>query len=150
MKTTLCAAFTSALIATPALACVPMPRNTPYEIDNARAVFVARVTEVEHGDRRACEQELRDAGIRDGDPGSRSCEAFGVATLETLSVVKGEDAVPAAPRAEWTAYPFCYIGWQPQVGDEVLAMIPAGSYTFRDGVNVYVDPFDQSDETAGR
>ena len=139
------AAFAAtSLFATSALACVPMPRDTAAEIAQARAVFVGRVTAVEAGDAAACRADLARARIEPGMPGANACEAFGRATLEALHTVKGE--VPAAPlTVNWNAYPLCYVGWTPMVGQTVLATVPADPRFIGEDANVAVDPQDQND-----
>ena len=134
----------ASLFATSALACVPMPRDTAAEIEQARAVFVGRVTAVEAGDAAACRAHLVRARIEPGMPGANACEAFGRATLEALHTVKGE--VPAAPlTVNWNAHPLCYVGWTPMVGQAVLATVPADPRFIGEDANVAVDPQDQND-----
>ncbi|WP_395649984.1 hypothetical protein [Brevundimonas sp.] len=134
----------ASLFATSALACVPMPRDTAAEIEQARTVFVGRVTAVEAGDVAACRAGLARARIEPGMPGATACEAFGRATLEALHTVKGE--VSAAPlTVNWNAHPLCYVGWTPTFGQTVLATVPADPRFIGDGGNVAVDPQDQSD-----
>lgn len=133
------------LSAAPALACVPPPRDTAAAMIEAQVAFIAEVTAVRQLPQADCERTLNEEGVRHGDPGFDACEAYGVAELRTIRRVQGEAEIPDAPLASWTARPFCYIGWQPQVGDRVMALMLDPSLRLYDGANVYVDPFDQTD-----
>lgn len=123
--TTMTAAATL-LAAAPAWACMPMMPHGASEIERARAVVVARVTETERLPSAPCELDLRRAGIQDGMPGSRSCEAFGKATLESISVAKGEELVETPVVVDWNSQPLCDVGWTPVVGDVVVVLIGDG------------------------
>jgi hypothetical protein len=87
---------------------------------------VARVTETERLPTAPCERDLRRAGIENGMPGSRSCEAFGRATLESISVAKGEELIETPVVVDWNSQPLCDVGWTPVVGDVVVILIGDG------------------------
>lgn len=87
---------------------------------------MARVTETERLPTAPCERDLRRAGIENGMPGSRSCEAFGRATLESISVAKGEELVETPVAVDWNSQPLCDVGWTPVVGDVVVVLIGDG------------------------
>jgi len=123
--TTMTAAATL-FAAAPAWACMPMMPHGASEIERARAVFVARVTETERLPSAPCERDLRRAGIENGMPGSRSCEAYGKATLESISVAKGEELVETPVVVDWNSQPLCDVGWTPVVGDVVVVLIGDG------------------------
>lgn len=128
MSRLLTTAVTAAALfaAAPALACMPMPPNGAYEIEQARAVFVARVTATERLPSQPCRRDLRRAGIRDGMPGANSCENFGTATLESLTIAKGAELVESPVEVNWNAHQFCDVGWAPAVGDVVVVLIGDG------------------------
>lgn len=97
-----------------------------------------------------CQRELRSQGGRPGDLGWSSCDAYGVAHLSLIRVIRGEAPIPENLTAPWTAQAFCYLGWRPQVGTLVLALLPPTGARLHDNTNVYVDPFDQNNAEVRR
>jgi|GEM_PF-3233539 len=144
---TSCITAAAVFTAAPALACMPMPPNTGYDISGSRAAFVGRVTSIEPGDQAACLAAARARATDElpYDPGDRGCQAFGFATLEPAWIIKGEDMVSGPFRVAWNETEFCAVGWKAEVGDLVVATVPDHASGLRDGATAVVDGAHQGD-----
>jgi hypothetical protein len=145
--------MTAALIAmgvlasTPAWACLPPPPNASYDTAMARAVFVARVLEVERTDPAQClaaaQARAASGAVMQGDPGARGCEAFGFATLEPVRVIKGEEITTSPVRVAWNSVPFCAVGWTAEVGELAIVMVPDAERSLPEGATATVEGIHQ-------
>jgi len=144
---TTCVAAAAMLAAAPAMACMPMPPNTGYDISGSRAAFVGRVTAIEPGDQAACLAAARARATAElpYDPGDQGCQAFGFATLEPAWIIKGEDIVTGPFRVAWNETEFCAVGWKAEVGALVVATVPDDASRLRDGATALVDGAHQGD-----